>query len=396
MKHNSLRRFAASLIGLVFVISGLLKLLDPVGTGLIVGEYLKFFHLSFLGGMAKGIGVALCLLESLTGAALITGVFRKLTAIVASSMVVFFTFITLLLLIINPKMDCGCFGEAIHLTHLQSFIKNLVLLALSCLAFIPFKKYGECKTHREVAFWIGAVSVVAAMCYSLAGIPAIDFTDFRPGAELYASLDNPYQAMDGYYAAYIYEKDGQRGSFTLDRLPDSTWTFVEVDTVFRNSTSPQKAAPVLSFSDADGNYQDELAVLGKVVAISVYNPRNCNWSRVGEIFARVKESKEGAVPIVLVNSSPAELKAIGIPPYLTVFYADYKTLITLNRANGGATYIADGEIVRKWHPRYFPGPEGLAKVLKADVTDTQIKSVSPGRIRAQGFALYLLAVLFFL
>jgi len=395
MKHNSLRRFAASLIGLVFVISGLLKLLDPVGTGLIVSEYFKFFHMGFLGGAAKGFGVFLCLLETLTGAALITGVYRKLTAIVASAMVAFFTVVTLVLLIANPKMDCGCFGEAIHLTHLQSFLKNIVLLLLACLAFIPFKLYGESKTHREVAFWIGAVSIIAAMCFSLTHIPAIDFTDFRPGAELYASLDNDYQAMDGYYAAYIYEKDGQRGSFTLDRLPDSTWTFVAVDTVIRNSTTPHKAAPVLSFSDAEGNYQDEIAVEGKVIVLSVYNPRSCNWSRVAELFARVNEAKD-VTPIVLVNSSPSELDGMGLPPYLKIFYADYKTLITLNRANGGATYIADGEIVRKWHPRYFPGPEGLAKVIKADVTDTQIKSVSPGRVRAQGFALYLLAVLFFL
>jgi len=395
MKHNSLRRLAASLIGLTFIVSGLLKLLDPVGTGLIVSEYLKFFHMSFLGGMAKGLGVALCLLETLTGAALITGVYRKLAAIVAGSMVALFTVITLILLIANPNMDCGCFGEAIHLTHLQSFLKNIVLLLLACLAFIPFRQYGECKAHRRVAFWIGAVSIVAAMCYSLTRIPVVDFTDFRPGAELYASLDNDYQAMDGYYAAYIYEKDGQRGSFTLDRLPDSTWTFVEVDTVFRNSTTPLKTAPVLSFSDSQGNYQDELAVQGKVVVISVYNPRKCDWDRVGELFARVNEANDVA-PIVLVNSSPAEMENLAVPPYLKIFYADYKTLITLNRANGGATYIADGEIVRKWHPRYFPGPEGLAKVLRADVTDTQIKSESPGRIRAQGFALYLLAVLFFL
>jgi hypothetical protein len=42
--HHRLRRFCAILIGLVFLVSGLLKLLDPVGTGLIVTEYLKVFH----------------------------------------------------------------------------------------------------------------------------------------------------------------------------------------------------------------------------------------------------------------------------------------------------------------------------------------------------------------
>jgi len=391
---NTFSRICAAILGLVFTVSGLLKILDPVGTGLIVAEYLKFFHIDFLTGVSKGIGISLALLETLTGAALITGVYRRLVSIVASVMVGFFTIITLILLIANPEMDCGCFGEAVHLSHLQSFLKNIILLVLALLAFIPFKNFGETPKHKKVAFWIGAASICVAMFFSARGIPAVDFTDYRPGAELYASLDNDYQAMDGYYAAYIYEKDGQRGSFTIDRLPDSTWTFVKVDTVIRNSTASSKPAPVLSFSDAEGNYQDELAVEGKVVAISVYNPRRCNWNRVAEISARASDC--GATPIVLATSSPSELDEIGIPMDLDVYYSDYKTLITLNRANGGATYIADGEIVRKWHPRNFPGPEGFTKLLSKDVTDSQIKSVTPGRIKAEGFTLYLLAVLFFL
>ena len=72
--HHRLRRFCAILIGLVFLASGLLKLLDPVGTGLIVSEYFKFFHLGFLQGTAKGFGMALSLLEAVTGAALVSGV----------------------------------------------------------------------------------------------------------------------------------------------------------------------------------------------------------------------------------------------------------------------------------------------------------------------------------
>ncbi|MBP5636969.1 MAG: DoxX family protein [Bacteroidales bacterium] len=392
MKHNALRRTAASVIGLVFVASGLLKMLDVTGTGLIVSEYFKFFHLGGLTGISKATAVILCLVETLTGAALLTGVFRKLTAIIASALTLGFTIITLILLIKNPQMDCGCFGEAVHLTHLQSFLKNIVLLLLCLLAFLPFKEFGEPKNHRKVAFWIAAVSIALASFYSATHLPALDFTDFRPGAQLYASLDNDYQAMDGYYAAYIYEKDGQKGSFTLDRLPDSTWTFVKVDTVYRNSTPLDRPAPILSFTDDEGNYRDEDAVIGKVMLISVYNPEKCDWMRLNVMLNTLSETD--IRPLILINTAPGS--SIYIPSNVAFFYADYKTLITLNRANGGATFLADGEIARKWRPADFPSIQKLNRISRADVTDTQIKSVTPGRIRAEGFALYLLAVLIFL
>ena len=82
MKAFSLkfRRFCAVLIGLVFLASGLLKLLDPVGTGLVVAEFAKFLRLGFIGGISRATGVVLALLESVLGAALVTGVFRRLSA----------------------------------------------------------------------------------------------------------------------------------------------------------------------------------------------------------------------------------------------------------------------------------------------------------------------------
>ena len=137
--HHRIRRFCAILIGLVFLASGLLKLLDPVGTGLIVSEYLKFFRMNFLQGAAKGLGMVLSIVEAGTGAALVSGVFRKATAIITSALILFFTIITLILWIANPVMDCGCFGEAIHLTHGETLLKNVALIALALVAFIPFQ-----------------------------------------------------------------------------------------------------------------------------------------------------------------------------------------------------------------------------------------------------------------
>ena len=384
--HHSFRRFCAILIGLVFLASGLLKLLDPVGTGLIVSEYFKFFHLGFLQGTAKALGMVLSLVEAITGAALISGVFRKTTAIVTSVLVVFFTIITLILWIAKPEMDCGCFGEAIHLSHGQTLLKNLVLLALAALAFIPFQNFGVPRKGKYVAFFLAIPSLIFALCHNARHLPMIDFTEFAPGTELFASLDNDYQEMDGKVPTFIYERNGQRGSFTLDALPDSTWTFVGVDTLSRSGMYKNAAKPVLSFRDADGEYQDELAVLGKVMVFSVYDPEDADWDRIRTQAAEARVC--GATPLILAvpgEDTPED-----------VYLADYKPLITLNRANGGATYFNDGELISKWSPRDVPEGEELRSLLDREPVVASTDFIVGRRIRAQGFALYLLALLLLL
>ena len=384
--HHRLRRFCAVLIGFVFLVSGLLKLLDPVGTGLIVSEYFKFFHLGFLQGTAKGFGMFLSLLEAMTGAALISGVYRRLTAAVTSLLIVFFTIITVILWLANPDMDCGCFGEAVHLTHGQTLVKNLILLALAAVAFIPFQNFGVARKGKKVAFALAALSLVFALWYNARHLPAIDFTEFAPGTELFASLDNDYQEMDGKVPSFIYERNGQRGSFTLDNLPDSTWTFVAVDTLTRSGLYKSASKPVLSFRDKDGNYQDELAVLGKVVVFSVYNPAKADWDRIRNQAAEARAC--GATPLIL--TVPGE----DAPD--NVYYADYKPLITLNRANGGATYFNDGELISKWSPRDVPDGEDLKGLLDREPVAASTDFIVGRRIRAQGFTVYLLALLLLL
>ena len=384
--HHRLRRFCAVVIGLVFLASGLLKLLDPVGTGLIVSEYFKFFHLGFLQGTSKALGMVLSLVEAVTGAALISGVFRKTTAVVTSVLVVFFTIITLILWIANPDMDCGCFGEAVHLSHGQTLLKNIVLLALAAVAFIPFQNFGVPKKGKYVAFFLAVPSLVFALWHNARHLPMIDFTEFAPGTELFASLDNDYQEMDGKVPTFIYERDGQRGSFSLDNLPDSTWTFVAVDTLTRSGMYKSASKPVLSFRDAAGTYQDELAVLGKVMVFSVYDPAKADW---GRIRAQAAEARScGATPLILTvpgENAPQD-----------VYYGDYKPLITLNRANGGATYFNDGELISKWSPRDVPDGEDLKWILDREPVAASIDFITGRRIKAQGFALYLLALLLLL
>ena len=384
--HHRLRRFCAILIGLVFLASGLLKLLDPVGTGLIVSEYLKFFRLNFLQGAAKGLGMVLSIVEAGTGAALVSGVFRKTTAVITSALILFFTIVTLILWIANPVMDCGCFGEAIHLTHGETLLKNVALIALALVAFIPFQNFGVPRKGKYAAFALALASLVFALCYNARHLPVVDFTEFAPGTELFASLDNDYQALDDKVPTFIYERNGQRGSFTLDGLPDSTWTFVGVDTLTRSGLYKSASKPVLSFRDESGAYQDELAVLGKVVVFSVYDPAKADWDRIRSQAADAQDA--GATPLII--SVPAENVPQG------AYLADYKPLITLNRANGGASYFEEGELISKWSPRDVPEKERLRDLLDREPVSVSTDFIVSRRIKAQGFTVYLLALLLLL
>ena len=385
-RNRHMRRFVAILMGIFFLCTGLLKLMDPVGTMLIVTEYCKFFHLAFLIPAAKVLGIIVSLLECAVGVALITGIARKATAWATYGLVGFFTVITFILWRANPEMDCGCFGEAYHLTHLQSLLKNVVLLLLAVFAFTPMSSLGTARPRGLIAAWLGWASLIVALIYCNRHIPPVDFTAFASGAELLASQEDDSPFQESYRSAYVYEKDGRQDTFTLDNLPDTSWKFVKVDTLYRNL--PQKENPILSFRNADGEYLDELAAQGRVVVFSVYNPAKAPWEKIQAQYQAVQ--KAGAQPLLLVTTVPEEAAAQCLQPYI----ADYKTLITLNRDNGGASYFYDGELIAKWGVRDFPKhPE---EDFTADPVDLSTHISAKKHILSQGFCLYLGAVLILL
>lgn len=399
---EKLRRFCAFVTGFVFFISGILKILDPVGAGLVIKEYLEFLHIGFLGFAAKGLGTAFALTETIIGAALITGVWRKATAYAAMALQGFFTFLTLALVIFNPEMDCGCFGEAIHMTHGQTFVKNLILCALLAAAFIPSKDLGETLKKKYVSFAIVTVSVIAFCIYSLMYIPLIDFTEFRHTALLQAADTFQTTDEDRYEAIFVYEKDGVTKSFDLQHLPDSTWTFVSTETVLKEEF--QDNGINLSFYNSVGEYADSLAAEGNVMVISLYDPQ-CKTSRWKETADFIQDAaKAGYTPILLAASTPEDISVLlqnADEATCTIiesclYFSDYKTLLTLNRSNGGAVWFSDGYLIRKWARRALPDEAQMQADLNSDVTEAIIEKSTRGSLALQGFLLYVFAVMLLL
>lgn len=352
--HYRARRFSAFLVGLVFFVAGALKLMDPVGAGLVVTEYLKFFHLAFMLPAAKVVGVLLALVEAVTGAALVTGVFRKLFAITATVMVGFFTVVTFILWIKNPAFDCGCFGEAIHLSHGQTLVKNLILCALSALAFIPFKGYGKGRGGKMVSFFLVCAAILFITVRNWMYIPFKDFTPFKATSVLLAAdWENPEN-------------------------------------------------PELAFTDAEGFFCDSLATKGYVMVCSAPEPSRMSagqWSRTSALLEDAQAA--GFTPLLLVSAEPGSAflpQELDPKDYMLLsqaaYFADYRTLVSLNRSCGGATYFHEGELIRKWAARALPSAEELKEILNSDPTEVTISAQTRGSICFQAFFLYSLAVLF--
>ena len=380
-----LKRFCGYAVGLVFFISGLLKLMDPVGAGLVMKEYFKFLHVGFLSGASTAFGITFAFAETVIGAALITGVWKKAVAPVSIILQGFFTLLTLALVIFKPEMDCGCFGEAIHLTHSQTFIKNIILLGLLLIYYIPAKLLNKPKPKKYVSFGLVTISTAAFALYSLLYIPMADFTALKAGVEINRDA---HTASGTYDAVFVYSKDGVLQTFALENLPDSTWTFVKTEMSAQHEKV--KTPSSISIYDESGQYADSLLTSGKVLVTSAYDElSDKDTARISAFLLRAAEA--GFTPILLTSSDKIE-----VPEGITRYFCDYKTLITLNRSNGGATYIDEGIIIRKWAKRNLPDREDLTDLSGTDATESYIERDSKTSLAFQGFLLYVFAVMLLL
>lgn len=400
MKYFALRtrRLLAFIIGAVYVFSGISKLLDPVGAELVMNAYMDFFHVGFMSVAAKPLAVALALLEAVLGSALMTGVWRKVAAISAFALQGFFTLVTIVLVVFNPEMDCGCFGNVAHLSHIQSFVKNVVLCLMLVGAFVPLRELGVPKARKYVSFAIVTLSLLLFTVWSWMHIPLVDYTEFAPGALLRSAESAELFEDEKYQSVFVYEKDGKQEVFSLSDLPDSTWTFVEARTEVREGGDTESSV-VLSIYDRDGMYHDEEVSSGKVMVVSVYRMQDAGWERIADYVSELRKS--GFRTLVLVSGLPQEIDQVmeGLTPeqvnvlHQDMYMSDFKTLVSLNRSNGGLTYFSEGYLISKWASRSVPDADELSQIYKDDETEILLGRTSTSRLYFQGFKLFLFALM---
>ena len=221
---------------LVFIFSGIAKCIDPTGTSIKFGEYLLYFGWNSLLEFTMGLAWVLSILEFFVGFNLLMGRALKSALVLAVCMMTVFTPLTLWLACTDAIQDCGCFGDAVHLSNWATFAKNVALDVVLVLMIVYRKSLYTLvgKTNFTIyAYW--CLFLVAALCWlGTFRDPFIDFRPFLPGVNLADGVlgrmpDTDEEVADEVTYTCIYERNGERKEFPLEELPDEAdgWEFVE-------------------------------------------------------------------------------------------------------------------------------------------------------------------------
>ena len=352
-----------AILGLTFIFSGYVKATDPLGSQYKIHDYLEALGLaSFIPDWLTLImAIGLAAVEFSMGIFTLFAMRRHATSKLMLAFMVMMTAITVWIAIANPVSDCGCFGDAIILTNVETLIKNIVLLACSVMIFIYPQKM--VRFISRPAQWIAAnytvlFSIVSSML-SLYLLPPFDFRPYYIGADIAKGMEIPKGAeQPEFETTFVLEKDGKKQTFTIDNYPDSTWTFVDSKTV---QTKQGYVPPIHDFNmeDAEGNdiTADILEHKGYTFLLISPHLENADDSNFGEIDQIYEYAKENDIPFYCLTASADKGRQhwqdiTGAEyPFLTT---DETTLKTIVRSNPGLLMLKGSKIVGKWSHNNLP------------------------------------------
>ena len=384
-----LRGICRFVFGLLFVLSGFLKAIDPIGSALKVKEYLGAFNVEFLDFFATPGAILLSTAEFLVGVAMLKGLRIKLFSKISLGFISVFTLLTLFVYLFDPVSDCGCFGQAIHLTNGETFVKNLVLLAAALFVFFQRNNYVPIAKPRTEWYYLAGYTalILGLQIYSLRNMPLIDFGLYKPGTDIVATQSSNQERV--YETIFIYEKDGQQENFTLDNLPDSSWNYVDTQTSLVSGAS-EDSSTELSFMDNNGNGvgNEILQQEGPALFVSIYNAVKLGNKAVEKMMQLADTLSGHNIKLYILSASPVEETEALLGEYMNMglnfelLYADYKAVISFNRSNGGLTYLYSGVVVDKWPRRDYPLGR-LGEILKQDPEVITAKALIYERLFAE-------------
>ena len=224
------------LIGVVFIFSGFVKAVDPMGGAIKISEYLVSFGFDKLQPFSVLLSFNLSAIEFMLGVCMLLGVYRRYTSFWVLIFMAFMTPLTLYLALFDPVSDCGCFGDALVISNWETFFKNVVLSAAAIITFKYNQRLFQCYTYW--VYWFVVLYAylfgVGFAFYNYNHLPIIDFRPYKVGVNIPQLMDIPEGAPeDEYKYTFIYEKEGVKKEFSLEDYPanDSSWTFVESKSV---------------------------------------------------------------------------------------------------------------------------------------------------------------------
>ena len=362
------------IVGVLFIISGFVKAVDPIGLSFKLEEYFSpgVLNIPFLMDLSLPLATFFSIFEIILGVLLLLGLFRKFTTYALLITIIFFTFLTFYSAYFNKVTDCGCFGDALKLEPWTSFYKDVVLTVLILILLIG-NRFIQPLFIKPLNIALVTITTIASVVISYIGInhlPMIDFRAYAIGKDLVHGMKSAEELgfQPTTYKTLFTLKNKLDGStivvddkkYISQKLYQdvSVW---EMDVEKTKNVIDQKGyeAPIHDFYfDCNGEDKTNYYLSHpKVILVVVPFAEKINAAQANRINKITIDGKAKGFEVVVVSNNP--IKNISS----TICFMDQTTMKTIIRSNPGVVLISNGVVKAKYHDNDFPTVEQLEQKL---------------------------------
>ncbi|MDL2247932.1 triose-phosphate isomerase [Bacteroides sp. OttesenSCG-928-J23] len=360
-------------MSVVFIISGFVKAVDPLGSLYKIQDYVEAFGLSswipvyfiFIGAFV------LFTLEFVLGVLLLFGIKKDFSTLLILLFMLFMTPLTLYLAITNPVSDCGCFGDAWVLTNWQTFWKNIFLLVAAVSVFVWRERI--VRFISEKSEWLislySILFILGLSLYCLNRLPILDFRAYKIGTNIPEGMQMPPDAEATVIeTVFILEKEGKKQTFTIDNYPDSTWTFVDTRTIVKQQGYEPAITDFSMIEQETGEDVTERILSDDnytflLVSHRIENANDSNIDLINEIYDYSVEYGYSFYGLTASLDYQIEQWRGRTGAEYPFCLMDDITLKTIVRSNPGLLLIKNGVILNKWSHNALPDEYELHAAL---------------------------------
>ena len=359
------------IVGIVFIYSGFVKGIDPLGSDYKFTDYFNAFGMGWMNATTLFFSFALSLTEFLIGIALLFNLWVSRLAWGSLLFMAFFTPLTLVLALANPVNDCGCFGDAMVLTNWQTFWKNIILLLLTIMVFVYRREYkSSLPLMGQFSFLaLAGAGMLCLSIYCYRHLPVLDFRPYAVGKNITKEMRLPEGAETNQYKVTLKYRNKQTGeirSFTEKNYPWQDTLNWEYESSSEQLVKKGYITPIHDLvieHPTFGNITDEILEDNNHTLLAVAYDLNQSDTQCQPVINRLAEyaREKGFRFYGLTSSTEQDIETYKKQHHVPYEFctADEIQLKTMIRSNPGVIILREGTILGKWAGKDVPDVKEL-------------------------------------
>ncbi|MGV6829873.1 MAG: BT_3928 family protein [Flavobacteriales bacterium] len=353
-----LTNIARIIVGGLFIFSGFVKLVDPIGFSYKLKEYFAadVLNLEFLIPFALIISIFVVVFEVILGVMILIGYAKKFTLWSLLAMMLFFTLLTFYTAYFNKVTDCGCFGDAVKLSPWGTFWKDVALIVLIILLFLG-SKYIKPLFTLKIGRWLTFITFLLCMnltYYVLMHLPIIDFRPYKIGTNLKEGMEFPENAAKPIFEYHwTFTHNGkEKEVITNGSFPNEKGTYTVETILVQEGYEP----PIHDFTmERDGeDFSTQLLEEEKLIIVVSYSLSNSEKEGFIPIKNVTDQALKKGYKVIGLSASSQEVTEALADEYqlnFKFYFCDETALKTVIRSNPALIELNKGTVMQKlnWH-----------------------------------------------